>query len=147
MQLSLPASFLAIVIFLVIIYLTYKLSCYKTDLKWQKNLVKLRGDIANSQRANIKGKVTETFAPFLEGFPFKASECKFLGDPIDFVAFEGLDERDVKGVHFVDVKSGGARLSKHQKQIKDLIDSLNSEDVTFREFRFDNEHDKLGEEY
>ena len=137
MQLSILTILIAVLAFFIIVYLTYKLSSYKTNLKWQKNLVKLRGDIANSQRANIKGKVTETFAPFLEGFPFKASECKFLGDPIDYIAFEGLDERDVKGVHFVDVKSGGAKLSKHQKQIKDLIDSLDSDEITFREFRFD----------
>lgn len=136
MEISTLTIFVAILAFFIILYLVYKLSIFKTNLKWQKNLVKLRGDIANSQRANIKGKVTETFAPFLEGFPFKASECKFLGDPIDFVVFQGLDERDVKGIHFVDVKSGGAKLSKHQKQIKDLVDSINSEDITFKEFRF-----------
>ena len=121
MQLSILTILIAVLAFFIIVYLTYKLSSYKTNLKWQKNLVKLRGDIANSQRANIKGKVTETFAPFLKGFPFKASECKFIGDPLDYVVFKGLDERDIKGIHFVEVKSGDAKLSKHQKEIIRLV--------------------------
>lgn len=128
---------LAIVAFLLAVWLTYKLASLRTDLKWQKNLVHLRKEIADQQRAGIKGKVSETFAPFLEGFPFKPSECKFLGDPIDYVVFEGLDERDVKGIHFVEVKQGTSQLSKHQKQIRDLLDSLDSPDVTFNEFRFE----------
>jgi len=136
MDLSPPFTLIIAVSFLVVIWLTYKLASYKTDLKWQKQLVSLRKSIADQQRAGIKGKVSETFAPFLQGFPFKSSECKFLGDPIDYVVFEGLDERDIKAIHLVEVKEGTSKLSKHQKQIKDLIDGLDSEDITFEEFRF-----------
>jgi len=134
MEISVLFVFLAAIAFVLVVWLTYKLAVLKSDLKWQRNLVSLRKDIANQQRAGIKGKVSETFAPFLEGFPFKPSECKFLGDPIDYVVFEGLDERDVKGV--VEVKEGTSQLSKHQKQIRDLIDGLDSADITFKEFRF-----------
>jgi predicted Holliday junction resolvase-like endonuclease len=139
MEISSLTIVLAALAFVLIVWLTYKLASLRANLKWQKNLVSLRKSIADQQRAGIKGKVSETFAPFLEGFPFKPSECKFLGDPIDYVVFEGLDERDIKGIHFLDVKSGGARLSKHQKQIKDLIDELDNDDVTFEEFRFKGE--------
>jgi predicted Holliday junction resolvase-like endonuclease len=139
MEISLLFIFLAVIAFFLVTWLTYKLASLRADLKWQKNLVSLRKEIANQQRAGIKGKVSETFAPFLEGFPFKPSECKFLGDPIDYVVFEGLDERDVKSVHFVEVKEGTSQLSKHQKQIRDLIDNLDSENVTFKEFRFKSE--------
>lgn len=106
------------------------------EIEWQENLVKIRRDIANRQRVGIKGKLTEAFAPFLKGFPFKASECKFIGDPIDYLVFEGLDERDIKGVHLVEVKTDKSKLSKHQKQIKNIIDNLESNKVTFKEFGF-----------
>jgi predicted Holliday junction resolvase-like endonuclease len=139
MEISALYVLLALIIFILTIWLTYKLASLKADLKWQKNLVSLRRDIANQQRAGIKGKVSETFAPFLEGFPFKPSECKFLGDPIDYVVFEGLDNRNITGIHLVEVKEGTSQLSKHQKQIKDLIDNLGSDDITFKEFRFRSE--------
>ena len=84
----------------------------------------------------LKGKVSEVFAPFLEGFPYKASECKFLGDPIDYIVFEGLDERDIKAIHFVEVKSGKSKLNDVQKQIKNLLNDINSDKVSFKRFDF-----------
>jgi len=78
----------------------------------------------------------EVFAPFLEGFPYKASECKFLGDPIDYIVFEGLDERDIKAIHFVEVKSGKSKLNDVQKQIKNLLNDINSDKVSFKRFDF-----------
>lgn len=121
---------------IILAYLAYKLGTYRSDLRWQKNLTSLRGDIADKQRVVLKGRLAETFAPFLKGFPFKPSECKFLGDPVDYVVFEGLDDRHITGIHFVEVKSGDAKLNKPQKHIKDLVDSIGSKKVTFKEFRF-----------
>jgi predicted Holliday junction resolvase-like endonuclease len=137
MQISILAIVLIFIAFLVILYLTYKLASYKTNLKWQKNLVSLRGDIADKQRVVLKGRLAETFAPFLKGFPFKPSECKFLGDPVDYIVFEGLDDRHITGIHFVEVKSGNAKLSKHQQHIKDILDTSGSDNITFKEFRFE----------
>jgi predicted Holliday junction resolvase-like endonuclease len=135
-----PILISVILLLIVFIFIFYKLGLSQgksqKELEWQKNLVSLRSQIADRQRAGIKGKVTEAFAPFLEGFPFKASESKFIGDPIDYLVFEGLDERDIKGVHLVEVKENTSKLSKHQKQIKDLIDNLDSDEVTFSTFNF-----------
>ena len=130
--------FVVIVFLVILIWIMYKMGLQKgrseKEIEWQENLVRIRRDVANRQRVGIKGKVTEAFAPFLQGFEFKASECKFIGDPIDYLVFEGLDERDVKKIHFVEVKADKGKLSKHQKQIKEIIDKLKSRDVTFRTF-------------
>jgi predicted Holliday junction resolvase-like endonuclease len=132
---------IAIVFLVILIYVFYKIGISQgksqKELEWQEKIPQMQRAVAEHQRAGIKGKVTEAFAPFLPGFPYKASECKFLGDPIDYLVFEGLDERDIKGVHFVEVKQGTSKLSKHQKQIKDLIDSLFSDKVSFKEFNFE----------
>jgi predicted Holliday junction resolvase-like endonuclease len=139
----------AIVFLIILLFVMYKLGLRKgrdeKEIEWQSNLGRLRRDIAEKQRVGIKGKVSEVFAPFLSGFPFKASECKFIGDPIDYLVFEGLDERDVKGVHFVEVKSGKSKMSKHQKQIKELLDKNGSKKISFKEFRTDFESDEMEE--
>ncbi len=125
---------------LILIRIMYNVGIQKghseKEIEWQENLNKIKRDIAERQRVGIKGKVTEAFAPFLTGFPFKASECKFIGDPIDYLVFEGLDERDIKKIHLVEVKTDKSKLSKHQKQIKDIIDELKSKNVTFKKFEF-----------
>lgn len=112
---------------IIVGYLAYILGKRQGELRkeaqWQANLVKIRREIAEKQRTGIKGKVGESFAPFLQDFPFSSSECKFIGDPIDYIVFEGLDERDIKGIHFVEIKTGKSKLSKVQQQIKDLVNS------------------------
>ena len=100
----------------------------------EERLLKLRREIAEKQRAGIKGKISEIFAPYLKGFPFKPSECKFIGDPIDYIVFEGLDERDIKRICFVEVKSGKSKLSKHQKQIEEII---KNKEIGWFLYRFD----------
>ena len=141
MPISLNLILSLVILFLIIlIWIMYKIGIKQgksqANLHWQENLVKIRSDVANRQRAGIKGNVTQAFAPFLPGFPFKASESKFIGDPIDYLIFEGLDERDIKKIHFVEVKEGTSKLSKHQKQIKDIIDSAKTDKIDFNEFSF-----------
>lgn len=131
--------FLFITALIIVAYIFYKIGSLATNLKWQKRIPQLQRLTAEKQRAGIKGKLAEAFAPFLPGFPFKPSECKFIGDPIDYLVFEGLDERDVKSIHFVEVKQGTSKLSKHQKQIKEIIDK--KEDISFEEFRFENQEE------
>jgi len=115
-------------------YLLYKWGQFRKEQEWKEKLEKLRSEIADKQRAGIKGKITEMFAPYLEGFPFKASECKFLGDPVDYVVFEGLDNRDITGIHFLDVKADSSELKKHQRQIKEIIEQKGN--IGFKTFRF-----------
>lgn len=82
----------------------------------------------NTSRATIKGRVAEQFAPLLPDFKYLPSDAKFMGDPVDYVIFNGYTEwRDgnLPGsaieVILMDVKSGNARLSKGQLAIADAI--------------------------
>ncbi len=114
--------FILILLIFILLYVLYRLGQAQQDRAWQAKLQKLRGEIADKQRAVVKGGVAETFAPLLGDFPFKPSECKFLGDPIDYVVFEGLNERNITAIHFVDVKADSSQLKKHQKQIKEIVE-------------------------
>jgi predicted Holliday junction resolvase-like endonuclease len=126
--------FVVILLVIVLILIVYRLGQSRKELEWRSKLEKIRREVADKQRAGIKGKVAETFAPYLGDFPFKPSECKFLGDPIDYIVFEGLDHKDVTGIHFVDVKTDSAELKKHQKQIKEIVES--GKNLSFTTFRF-----------
>ncbi|MFH1425743.1 MAG: Holliday junction resolvase-like protein [archaeon] len=129
-------SLILTAILVAVAFIFYKIGSMITNLKWKNKLPQFQKQTAEKQRSTIKGKLVEIFAPFLPNFPFKPSECKFIGDPIDYLVFEGLDERDIKAIHLLEVKDSQSKLSKHQKQIKEIIDNLKSNDVTFKEFRF-----------
>lgn len=82
----------------------------------------------NTSRATIKGRIAEQFAPMLPEFEYLPSDAKFLGDPVDYVIFDGYTEwrdgnlaaEDIEVV-LMDIKSGGARLSKGQLAIEQAV--------------------------
>ncbi|MEM3361917.1 MAG: Holliday junction resolvase-like protein [Candidatus Anstonellaceae archaeon] len=80
-----------------------------------------REDAISRSKASLSGQILEQFAPYLKGFPFLASEAKFIGKPIDFIVFEGLESGEVEKIIFVEVKSGRSYLTKTQKSIKKTV--------------------------
>lgn len=98
------------------------------ELEHQQALTQAQKRSVNTSRAVLKGKMAEQLAPILPEFTYLPSDAKFLGDPIDYVVFDGYSQfRDGEGraedidVVFIDIKSGGARLTKGQQAIAQAI--------------------------
>ena len=88
-------------------------------LKNSSEFKKQRKDAVNRSRAVLGGQFSEQLAPFLPGFPCNPGDVRFVGKPIDFVAFPGSAEGgDIKEIYFIEVKSGQSKLSPREKQIK-----------------------------
>lgn len=98
------------------------------ELEHKQALLDAQKRSVNTSRAVLKGKMAEQFAPILPEFQYLPSDAKFLGDPVDYVVFDGYtDFRDGDGtaddieVILLDIKSGGARLSKGQQAIAQAV--------------------------
>ncbi|MPW44178.1 endonuclease [Acinetobacter guerrae] len=98
------------------------------ELEHQQALAQAQKRSVNTSRAVLKGKMAEQFAPILPEFRYLPSDAKFLGDPVDYVVFDGYtDFRDGEGqaedieVILMDIKSGGARLTKGQQAIAQAV--------------------------
>jgi len=100
--------------------------------KHRADVPRIRQDSVKRSRAVVVGQVAEQLAPFLPEFPYSPSEARFIGKPIDFIVFEGMDEKEIRSVVFVEVKSGASRLSAQEKKLKDAI--VNKR-VTWCEYR------------
>jgi predicted Holliday junction resolvase-like endonuclease len=73
-------------------------------------------------RAVIGGLVSEQMAPLLPGFPFDPGDCRFVGKPVDFIVFKGMNEKKITGVVFLEVKSGSEKkLNGQEKQLRETI--------------------------
>jgi len=85
-------------------------------------------------RATIKGQFSEQIAPLLPGFPkdLKASEARFLGKPVDFIFFKGIDEENITDVVFLEVKTGKSSLTVNERRLRDAITEKR---VEWREYR------------
>ena len=98
------------------------------ELEHQQALIHAQKRSVNTSRAVLKGKMAEQLAPIMPEFQYLPSDAKFLGDPVDYVIFDGYtDFRDGDGsaedieVVLIDIKSGGARLTKGQQAIEQAI--------------------------
>ncbi len=91
-------------------------------LAWKaKHTVAIRQDAVLRSQAVTVGKVSEQLLPYLPGFRFNPKDARFLGSPVDLVVFDGLDEGELRGVWFLEVKTGNAGLSGRERQIRDAI--------------------------
>ena len=78
--------------------------------------------ITTSAHGSNFGKIAEQIVPAFLTFPYKQKECRPLFDPIDYIIFAGLSTKGrVEAIKFVDMKTGEARLSKGQRQIRDRV--------------------------
>ncbi|MCH2005972.1 Holliday junction resolvase-like protein [Acinetobacter ursingii] len=100
----------------------------KLELEHQQALAQAQKRSVNTSRAVLKGKMAEQLAPIMPEFRYLPSDAKFLGDPVDYVVFDGYtDFRDGEGraedieVILMDIKSGGARLTKGQQAIAQAV--------------------------
>ncbi|MCA9486552.1 hypothetical protein H6501_00255 [Candidatus Woesearchaeota archaeon] len=98
----------------------------------QAMLEKERKDAVKKSRSVLTGQFSEQIAPYLPDFPVDPSECKFLGAPIDFVCFRGLNEREIEEIVFVEVKSQNARMTGTEKSIREAVENGR---VRFEEYR------------
>jgi len=89
-------------------------------------------DRLNRSRAVLGGLASEQVAPFLPGFPFDPGDCRFVGKPVDFVVFKGMNQKDITKVIFLEVKSGASKTLNDQE--KKLRDAVNAGKVRWEEF-------------
>jgi len=91
-------------------------------LAWKGRYTRtVREDAIIRSQAVITGRVSEQLLPFLPGFGFNPKDARFLGSPVDFVVFDGLDEGALRRVVFVEVKTGNSDLSPRERQVRDAV--------------------------
>jgi predicted Holliday junction resolvase-like endonuclease len=118
-------TIILIIVFLIGIGIAYwlgkKHGMFKRDRYWEKELPGLRKEAIEKSRSVLAGNFSEQLAPYLPDFQYNPNECKFLGKPIDFLVFKGLDEKDISEIVFVEVKSGKSSLSKPERSLKKAV--------------------------
>lgn len=133
MDFTLVIVIILFLIGLVIAYLVgYKSGAFRKHKEWEAELPTHRREAILKSRAVLSGQFSEQLSPFLPDFNFKPTECRFIGKPIDFLVFKGMDERDINEIVFVEVKSGDSKLSSIEKKVKDAI---KNKKVSWEEYR------------
>ena len=124
-NLVVASSFIVAALTLVIIAL-YRLG-KKSATDAEKYKAKYERELFHRKSSEVRlGHIGENLAPFTRCWPWDPNNFRFLGNPVDGVQFND-DE-----IIFVEIKTGGARLSKSQKQFKQLVEAGKVSFVTFK---------------
>ena len=110
---SMPATILGAILFILLIIQTLRLHSGQS---------KVRKDAIKRSRSVIGGQLAEQVAPFLPGFPCHPGDARFIGKPVDFIAFPGLTEDNtVHEVLLIEVKTGKSALSGREKEVRRAV--------------------------
>jgi len=115
--------FIALIIGFILGFILMRIQISRYESEIYSLVKENRKDAVKRSRSVLSGLVNEQLAPYLPNFPFNPSEIKFLGKPIDFIVFSGLDEKAIKEVVFVEVKTSRSILSRTERSLKDAIDA------------------------
>lgn len=85
-------------------------------------------------RAVHLGGIAEQIAPLLPGFPYNPKDCRWAGQPIDMIVFDGLEGGVDISVVFLEIKTGKSQRNKHQRRVKSAVEAGR---VRFAEYRPD----------
>ena len=113
--------------FLFLIFLLTYREWRRSKKKAAEYKVKYEKTLFHRKSAEVRlGKIGENLAPFVRDWPWDPKYFRFLGNPIDGVQFN-KDE-----IIFVEIKTGAARLSRSQKDFRDLVRAGKVSFVTFK---------------
>jgi predicted Holliday junction resolvase-like endonuclease len=122
-------SFFAGLLLISLLLVVARYAAYKADHPYTAEDIKRarKEAITGSQRTR-GGQAAEQIATLLPAFcaKFNPKEAHFLGKPVDFIIFDGLEEGDLREVVFLEVKSGARQeLNKNERQVRRLIAERN----------------------
>jgi len=109
----------------------YEAKLRQVQERQNENIRRARKESVAQSRNVLRGKMAEQFAPLLPGFNYLPADARFLGDPIDYVVFDGYAAlRDGKQEHpddlevvILDIKQGRSKLSEGQRAIAKAVES------------------------
>ena len=102
-------------------------------VKYRKALKKVRQDAVKRSNAVKGGQLAEQLAPFLPNFPCNPADAHFLGQPVDYIAFPGLCEKNtVDEILLIEVKTNTSQLSGREKEIREAVKSGRIRYVEYR---------------
>ena len=119
---ALAALFLAVVI--------YQFRIFSLRLHFQQQIKEATKRSVDQSRSTLKGQIAEQMAPVLPGFSYLPADARFLGDPIDYVVFNGRTNLGNSGtpeqgleIVLLEVKHGQSKLTPVQRAVAAAVEA------------------------
>jgi Endonuclease related to archaeal Holliday junction resolvase len=102
--------------------------------RYDSDMEAARAQSVKQSRAVHLGSIAEQIAPLLPDFPYEPKDCRWAGQPIDMIVFDGLEGVGDINVVFLEIKTGKSQRNRRQRRVKAAVDGGR---VHFDEYRPD----------
>ena len=137
---AIPVLAAALALFALVFFAGLKIGSLFGSLRAERDFARKlesgRSDAVKRSRAVLAGQLSEQLAPWLPGFPFDPTEVRFVGKPVDFIAFTGASKGKIEEVVLVEVKSGESRMSPVELSLRRAVEEGR---VRYAEYRVPSE--------
>ena len=120
--------------FLAVLFIGYLTGKYVARRQHEDKIPEIRETAIKQSRAVLSGQCSEQIPPYRPDSPYKPTEARFIGKPVDFIVFKGMDEKKIEEVVFVEVKTGKSKLNDVEKSLKNTVEDKK---ISWDEYRID----------
>jgi predicted Holliday junction resolvase-like endonuclease len=60
------------------------------------------------------------------------NHCHWVGQPIDYLVFDGLDAGELRRIVLLEIKTGGAQMNARERQVRNAVQHARVEYDIFR---------------
>jgi predicted Holliday junction resolvase-like endonuclease len=110
-----------VILVFIVLYAGYLIGKYIAEKRHEEKIPEIRENAIKQSRAVLSGQFSEQIAPYLPDFPYKPTEARFIGKPVDFIVFKGMDEKKINEIVFVEVKTGQSKLNNVERSLRDAV--------------------------
>jgi len=111
----------AIVILIIGYFIGRQIGYLEAQKDFPAILKKEREDAIKRSRSVLSGQFSEQMAPYFPDFPYSPTEVRFIGKPVDFIVFKGMDNKEIEEVIFIEMKTGKSTLNSQERNLKEAI--------------------------
>ncbi|MDR2897623.1 MAG: hypothetical protein LBU99_02325 [Spirochaetaceae bacterium] len=126
------SGFLIIILTLIFFKLGTLIGRLKAEKHFGQDIAAARSDAVKRSRAVLNGQLSEQLAPWFPDFPADLTEIRFVGKPIDYIAFKGCSGGAVEEILLIEVKTGSSTLSPVEKDVKRAVEEGRIRYVEYR---------------
>ena len=121
------------VLVILILYIGFLIGKYIARKEHEDAIPEIRETAIKQSRAVLSGQFSEQIAPYMPDFPYKPTEARFIGKPVDFIVFRGMDQKKIEEVVFVEVKTGQSSLNNVERSLRNAVQDGK---VSWKEYKF-----------
>lgn len=94
------------------------------EIELDERIAEVRKAFRNKSRAVSKGQMLEHLYPYIRNFKYNPKDARFIGNPIDYVVFDGLfSTHRVNELTILEVKTGSSSgLNLNERAVKRAVE-------------------------